>query len=165
MVFLPTKFVVSQNKLKQKIITRLQGCQSLLRIWGDHLQFYPNFALFSTFGGMNLNHDFVQVRKLIEDPKKRSSPKMEHFFSPNPGEDQKKRSSPKEEHLFPQIRVNTYALMHTSVKLLGGCRYRPYSNCWGGYSQIIGGIHPPGFGTPARLRVAKKKRQSFFKNW
>ena len=34
---------------------------------------------------MNLDHDFVQVSKLSEDQKKlkRSSPKMEHFFSPN----------------------------------------------------------------------------------
>ena len=32
--------------------------------WGDNLQFYPNFALFSTLGGMNLDHDFFQVSKL-----------------------------------------------------------------------------------------------------
>ena len=39
---------------------------------------------------MNLDHDFFQVSKLSEVQKKRSSPKMEHFFSPNLGEDQKK---------------------------------------------------------------------------
>ena len=32
---------------------------------------------------MNLEHDFVQVSKLSEDQTKRSSPKMEHLFSPN----------------------------------------------------------------------------------
>ena len=32
---------------------------------------------------MNLDHDFVQVSKLSEDQKKRSSPKMEHCFPPN----------------------------------------------------------------------------------
>ena len=32
--------------------------------------------------------------------------------------------------------------MHTKVKLLGGCWCRPYSNYWGGHSQIIGGIYP-----------------------
>ena len=34
---------------------------------------------------MNLDHDFVQVSKLSEDQKKkkRSLPKLEHFFSPN----------------------------------------------------------------------------------
>ena len=54
------------------------------------MQFYPNFALFSTMGGMNLDHHFFQMSKLSEEQKKRSSPKMEHFFSPNSGEDQKK---------------------------------------------------------------------------
>ena len=34
--------------------------------------------------------------------------------------------------------------MHTRVKLLGGCRCRPHSNYWGGYSQIIGGIYSVG---------------------
>ena len=29
---------------------------------------------------MNLDHDFVQVWKFIEDHKKRSSSKTEHFF-------------------------------------------------------------------------------------
>ena len=28
-----------------------QGCRSFLSIGGDNLQFYPNFALFSTLGG------------------------------------------------------------------------------------------------------------------
>ena len=50
--------------------------------WGNNLQFYPNFALFSTLGGMNLDQDFFQVSKLSEDQKKKtSSPEMEHFFS------------------------------------------------------------------------------------
>ena len=60
------------------------------------MQFYPNFNI----GGMNPDHDFFQVSKLSEDqkmehffpefrwrPKKRSSPKMERFFSPNSGKD------------------------------------------------------------------------------
>ena len=53
------------------------------------------------------------------------------------------------EHFFPRIQVDIYAQMHTIVKLLGGCRCRPYSNYGGEYSQIIGGIYPRGFGTPA----------------
>ena len=32
-------------------IEYLQGCRSLLSIGGNNLQFYPNFALFSTLGG------------------------------------------------------------------------------------------------------------------
>ena len=35
-------------------------------------------------GGMKLDHEFFQVSKLGEDQKKRrSSPKLEEFFSPN----------------------------------------------------------------------------------
>ena len=36
---------------------------------------------------MNLDQDFFQVSKLGEDQKKRSSPEMEHFFSPNSSTD------------------------------------------------------------------------------
>ena len=64
------------------------------------MEFYPNFALFSTLGGMNFDHDFVQVSKLSEDQKKkRFSPKL-NSFSPNSDEDQKKRPSSKMEHFF-----------------------------------------------------------------
>ena len=52
------------------------------------------------------------------------------------------------EHFFPRIQVDTYVQMHITVKLLGGCRCRPYSNYWGEDSQIFGGIHPPGFRHP-----------------
>ena len=46
-----------------------QWCQFLLGIGGDNLQFYPNFALFLTFRGINLDHDCFQVSKLSEDQK------------------------------------------------------------------------------------------------
>ena len=39
--------------------------------WVNNLEFYPNFALFSALGEMNLDHDFVQVSKLSEDQKKK----------------------------------------------------------------------------------------------
>ena len=72
--------------------------------WGDNLQFYPNFALFSTLGGMNLDYDFVQVSKLSEDQKKNTSlPQIQMKTK------QKKRSSPTMEHFFPRIQVDTYA--------------------------------------------------------
>ena len=58
---------------------RMQWCRSLLSIGEANLQFYPNFALFSTLGGMNLDHDFVQVWKFSEDQKKKKQ--TEHFFS------------------------------------------------------------------------------------
>ena len=37
-----------------------RGADLLLSIGGDNLQFYPDFALFSTFGGMNLDYDFFR---------------------------------------------------------------------------------------------------------
>ena len=49
--------------------------------WGDTLQFYPNFALFSTLGGMNLDQDFFQVSKLSEDQKKGLRQKWNTCFS------------------------------------------------------------------------------------
>ena len=54
--------------------------QIFVEHWGDNLQFFPNFALFSTLGEMNLDHGFFQVCKVSEDQKKRSSPKLEDFF-------------------------------------------------------------------------------------
>ena len=92
--------------------------------WGDNLQFYPNFALFSTLRGMNLDHDFFQLSKLGEDQTKRSSPKMEHFF-PEFRWRPKQKSSPKLEHFFPRILVETCAQMNTQARsqkfAMGGC--------------------------------------------
>ena len=48
-----------------------QGCKSLLIIGGDNLQFLPNFALYSTLGGINLDHDFFLAGKLSEEPNKK----------------------------------------------------------------------------------------------
>ena len=69
---------------------------------------------------MNLDHDFVQVSKLSEDQKKRSSPKLEHFFPQIQVKTKKKGLHQKGNTFFPRIQVDTYAQMHTSVKLLGG---------------------------------------------
>ena len=70
---------------------------------------------------MNLDHDFVQVSKLSENQKKSSSPKMEHFFPQiQLGEDQKKDLHQRWNTFFPRIQVDTYAEVHTRVRLLGG---------------------------------------------
>ena len=68
---------------------------------------------------MNVDHDFVQVSKLSEDQKKKSSPKLEHFFPQIQVKTKKKRPSPKMDHFFPRIQVETYAQMHTRIKSLG----------------------------------------------
>ena len=90
------------------------------------MQFYPNFALFSTLGGMNLDHNFFQVRKLSEEQKRRSSPKILHFF--------------------PKNQVETCAQTHTRVKVLEGMQMKTTL-------KLLEGIYPPiplppGFGTP-----------------
>ena len=122
-----------------------QGCKCLLSIGGDNLQFYPNFALFSTLGWMNLNHDFFQVSKLSEDQKKRSSPKPERFI--------KNRTI-----FIPRIHVETCAQTHTSVKFLEGIEKKAIlkllggikSNYWGWYIP-----HPPRVSAPlAALKVS-----------
>ena len=61
-----------RNKVTE-IYSCLQWCRSLFSIGGDNLQFYSNFALFSTLGGMNLDHDFVQVWKFSEDQQKNAN--------------------------------------------------------------------------------------------
>ena len=71
-----------------------QGCRSLLSIGGDNLQFYHNFVLFSTWGGMNLDHDFVQVSKLSEDQKKTLFPQIQV-------KTKKKKQKTKKQGLYP----------------------------------------------------------------
>ena len=81
----------------------------MLSIGVDNLQFYPNFALFSTLEGMNLDHDFIQVSKVSEDQQKKDQKKKK-----------KKKVVTKTGTLFPRIQLDTYAQIHTRVKLLGG---------------------------------------------
>ena len=71
---------------------------------------------------MNLDHDFVQVSKLSEDQTKKVFTKTGTPFSQiqMKTKKSKKRSSPKMKHFFPRIQVDTYAQMHTRVKLLEG---------------------------------------------
>ena len=67
-------------------------------------------------GGMNLDHDFVQVSKLSENQKKVFI-KKGTLFSQIQVRTTKKRSSPKMEHFFPQIQEDTYAQMHTQGRI------------------------------------------------
>ena len=82
---------------------------------------------------MNLDHDFVQVSKSSEDQKKRSSPKMEHFF--------------------PEFKWTPSLGCTLESNYWGGAEVDHTQTIGGGYSQsIVGDISSPspsGFGTPA----------------
>ena len=57
-----------------------QWCRFMLSIGGYNLQlFFRNFALFSTLGGMKLDHDCFHVSKLSEDQKKGLHRKLNTF--------------------------------------------------------------------------------------
>ena len=103
---------------------------------------------------MNLDHDFFQVSKSSEDQiKKRSSPELEHFFSPSSGEDQKKKSSPETLHFFsPNSSRDLRSDAHQS-QIIGGELDENHTQIVGGIqSNYWGDISPPGFGTPGCRR-------------
>ena len=63
--------------------------------WGDNLQFYLNFILFSTFGGMKLDYYFFHVSKSSEDQKAKKQKKKVftenwRVFSPKSSDEQTK---------------------------------------------------------------------------
>ena len=63
----------------------------MLSIGGDNLQFYPNFALFSTLGGMKLDHYFFHVSKSSADQKKGLRGNLKSFCPPNQVKTKKKK--------------------------------------------------------------------------
>ena len=111
----------------------------MLSIGGDNLQFYFNFALFSTLGGMNLDQDFFQVSKLSEERKKN-----EHFF-PRIQVKTKKKSLHQQWNTFfsPKSSGDLRSDAYQGVKLLEGIQMKTILKLLGGYSQIIWGIYPP----------------------
>ena len=124
--------------------------------WGDNLQFYPDFALFSTLEGMNLDQDSFQVSKLSEDQKKGLHQKW-NTFSPNSGEDQKKRSPPEMEYFFSpnsgedQKKGNTFLITDLrsdahQTQIIGGDADESHTQIVGGYTvKLLGGYIPPWF--------------------
>ena len=112
----------------------------------------PQFCpIFNIGGGMNLDHDFVQVSKISEDQKKGLLQNWSTFF-PNSGEDKKKVFTKNGTLFFPEFKWTPML------------RRTPASNYWGDadvdHTQTIGedtvklfGRYippspPPGFGTP-----------------
>ena len=99
---------------------------------------------------MNFDHNFFQVSKLSEDPKKRKTPK---FFSPRIQVRTKKKGLHQNWKTFsPQIQVKTCAQMQAKVKLLGGGTVVDHTQIIGEDKvKLLGGYIPPippGFGTP-----------------
>ena len=52
---------------------KIRNLPNISKIPGTNKCFSNNFGLFSTLGGMNLEHDFVQVWKFSEDQKKNAN--------------------------------------------------------------------------------------------
>ena len=128
-----------------------QGCRSLLSIGGENLQFYPNFALFSTLGGMKLDHDFVQVSKLSEDPKKKVLTKNRTLFSPNSSEDQKeKKVFTKKGTFFPPNSSGHLRSDAHQSQIIGEDAdvHHTILKYWGDTAKLLGGYIPPGFRHP-----------------
>ena len=109
----------SQNILPQ-LYSWQTGMPIFVEHWGDNLQFYPNFALFSTLGGMNLDHDFAQVSKLSKDQKKRVFTKNRTLFSRNSSAHL--RSDAHQSQIIGRDANvdNTQTIGGNTVKLLGG---------------------------------------------
>ena len=89
---------------------------------------------------MNLDHDFFQVSKLRKDQKKRSSPKMEHFFSANSSGD---------------LRSDAH-----QSQIVGGDADEDHIQVIGGDTfKLLGDIYspppPPGFRQPCLVRNTK----------
>ena len=104
----------------------------MLSIGGDNLQFYPNFALFLTLGGMNLDHDFVQMSKLNEDQKKKVFTKDGRLFFPNSSEYQRSDAD--------------------QSQIIGGDADADHTQIIGGYTvKLLGGIYPPSLRVSAPL--------------
>ena len=113
--------------------------------WGYNLQFYPNFALFSTLGWINLDHDFFQLSKLSEDQKKVFA-KNETLFSPSSCEYQKKSLHQNWSTFFPEFKWRP-ALKCTPRRAAKNAH-------WGGLSWGFGG------GAPSRQRPTGVWRRS-----
>ena len=100
----------------------------MLSIGGDNLQFYPNFAQFSTLGGIKLDYGFFHVSNSSEDQKKKTGlPQNLKSFCP--------RNKVKTKNKRPKI-IQRSDVDHSQI--IGDMQ----SNYWEGY------ITPPGVGTP-----------------
>ena len=83
--------------------------------------------------------------------KKRSSPKMEHFFPQIQVKTKKKKVFTKNGKLFsPEFKWTPTLRCTPESNYWGGCRCKPYLNYWGDTVKLLGGYttHPPRFRHP-----------------
>ena len=92
---------------------------------------------------MNLDHDFVQVSKVSEDPKKKALTKNGTPFSPNSGEDQKKSLHQKRNTFSPEFKRTPTLRCTQESNYWGGCRYTPHSTQTTHTAKLLGEIYPP----------------------
>ena len=104
---------------------------------------------------MKLDHDFIEVSKLSEDPPKKKvlHQKWNTFFPQIQMKTKKKRSSLKMEHFFsPNSSEHLCSDTHQS-QIIGGDADVNHTQTIGGDTvKLLGGYIPhitPGFGTPA----------------
>ena len=115
--------------------SKQQWCRSLLSIGGDNLQFYPNFALFSTLGGWTSTTILFRCGNSVKTKKKANGT---HFF-PQIQVKRKKRSSTRIEHFFS---LNLRSDVHPS-KLVGGMQMWTILKLLGGdTAKLLGDISP-----------------------
>ena len=109
------------------------------------------FCPIFNIGGMNLDHDFVQVSKLSEDQKKGLLQNWS-TFPPNSGEDNKKVFTKNGTLFFPNSSGHLRSDAHRN-QIIGGDANVDHTQtiAGGGYSQIIGGYIPRGFRHPCQL--------------
>ena len=112
-----------------------QGCKSLLSIGRIICNFTPILPYFQHWGD-EPRPRFFSGEQIKWRPKKRSSPKMEHLFSPNSGEDQKKRSLPKMEHFY-----SPYAVEDQIKKINIKKRFSPKRNTFFPLNQVETCVH------------------------
>ena len=124
---------------------------SFVEHWGDNLQFYPNFALFSKLGWMNLDHDLFPVSKVSKDQKKVFTENL-RVFSPNLSEDKKTTKNSDTDQ----------------SQIIGGDADVDHSQIIGGSAVKLLGVyipHPlpplPGFSTPGNYHWNESNSQNF----
>ena len=106
-----------------------QWCKSLLSIGGDNLHFYPNFALFSTLVGMNLDQVKSRSKK-------------------------KKGLHQKWNTFFPEFKYRP-ALRCTLESNYWRDADEDHTQTVRGYTvKLLGGIYPPRVSTPLCLTAS-----------